>query len=90
MTADLDALVARLQAHVRVLARAPSVPGVNVYRLREDCADAADALLALREERDAARGDFERAELARARSRSTRWGALDACPEPKGEEGHDG
>ena len=38
----LDALVARLRAHVRVLARAPSVPGVNVYRLREDCAAAAD------------------------------------------------
>ena len=51
---DLDALVARLRAHVRVLARAPSVPGVNVYRLREDCAAAADALLALRGERDAA------------------------------------
>ena len=57
MTADLDALVARLRAHGRdaarsCLARAPSVPGVNVYRLREDCAAAADALLALRGERD--------------------------------------
>ena len=90
MTADLDALVARLRAHVRVLARAPSVPGVNVYRLREDCAAAADALLALRQEmadedagsalalrqRDTARGDFERAELARATASAERDAAL--------------
>ena len=94
MTADLDALAARLREdakdqrdeHFQVAGRAL----VSRFRTAEIEEAAADALLALRQEmaeedaghtlalkaacdqRDTARGDFERAELARARAEVAR------------------
>ena len=70
VTADLDALVARLRDYAKCdfvhagywRCTPPTVDAGG------DCEEAADALLALR----TARGDFERAELARARAEVAR------------------
>ena len=79
MTTDLDVLVARLRADAKALyaeydAKFPTWTTKQATANMEE--SAADALLALREERDAARGDFERAELARARAEAERDAAL--------------